>query len=315
MTTSHATPRRLAPHLPALLGVLAAISLTAGCAHKGLGTESRDVGSAPSGGHYSHAAPSSSSSSFDAPAAPHAEESYGGDLDGGFRDDAAGELAEDSAVSSRQSFEPEPRKRPGLGTSYGEHRWSEVRSVSFQRGNAGSPDAVLSMRYNDHDGVRDLASARGSAFRSSAAAEVGPFRMTLLDGSGRSLQGAIVGGETYAVGEPGQRYMIGIENNSGERYEVVTTVDGLDVIDGDSGSFDKRGYVVEPFTSFVIEGWRTSDASVAAFRFSSMDDSYAGRTGRPRNIGVIGAAFFHERSRPDYNELRRRDHADPFPGR
>ncbi len=317
MNTEPTTPRRLSARLPALLGALTLVALATGCAHKDAGSYVAPTSSyGGAGGHDSASAPP-----------PQAGTSYGSPSSGGGElskrsaapsptfHDADGMAAEDSAISERESFDPEPRDRPGLGTSYGEHRWSEVRSVSFKRGNPGSPDAVLSLRYNDRQGVRELANIRGSGFRSTATSEVGPLRMSLLDGSGRSLQGAIVGGETYAVGETGQRYMIGIENNSGERYEVVTTVDGLDVIDGDHGSLDKRGYVVEPFTSFVIEGWRTSDSSVAAFRFSSIDDSYADRTGRPRNIGVIGAAFFHERSRPDYYELQRRDHADPFPGR
>jgi hypothetical protein len=58
--------------------------------------------------------------------------------------------------------------------------------------------------------------------------------------------------------------------------------------------FSKRGYLIDPYTSFVIEGWRTGDDTVAAFRFSDMDSSYAGRTGKSRNIGVIGVAFFHD---------------------
>ncbi len=317
MNTEPTTPRRFSARLPALLGALTLVALATGCAHKDAGSYGGRTSTFESArGHGGASAPPS-----EVGTSYGASSSAGGELSKRYEapsqpsPDADGMAAEDSAISERESFDPAPRDRPGLGTSYGEHRWSEVRSVSFKRGNPRSPDAVLSLRYNDRQGVSALADMRGSGFRSTATSEVGPLRMSLLDGSGRSLQGAIVGGETYAVGETGQRYMIGIENNSGERYEVVTTVDGLDVIDGENGSLDKRGYVVEPFTSFVIEGWRTSDSSVAAFRFSAIDDSYAGRTGRPRNIGVIGAAFFHERSRPDYYELQRRDHADPFPGR
>ena len=70
----------------------------------------------------------------------------------------------------------------------------------------------------------------------------------------------------------------------------------------------------------VIDGWRTSEDSVAAFRFSSIEDSYAERMGDGRNVGVIGAAFFREAPRA-WEEWRapddtwRRDRAVPFPGR
>ena len=38
---------------------------------------------------------------------------------------------------------------------------------------------------------------------------------------------------------------------------------------------------------------------VAAFEFTALADSYAARTGRPDNVGVIGVAVFRERPRPN----------------
>jgi hypothetical protein len=37
---------------------------------------------------------------------------------------------------------------------------------------------------------------------------------------------------------------------------------------------------------------------VAAFEFTSLSNSYAARTGRPDNVGVIGVAVFREKARP-----------------
>lgn len=93
----------------------------------------------------------------------------------------------------------------------------------------------------------------------------------------------------------GQRYRIHVQNPTSQRMEVVVSVDGLDAVDGGEASLSKRGYVLAPFGDVTIEGWRTSLDSVAAFRFGSVHDSYAGRTGRDRNVGVIGVAFFSER--------------------
>jgi hypothetical protein len=65
-----------------------------------------------------------------------------------------------------------------------------------------------------------------------------------------------------------------------------------------------------------IDGFRTSDDAVAAFRFGRVADSYAAQTGGDRNVGVIGLAIFAERgARWTRGELRRRDTADPFPER
>src|SRR5438445_13771092 len=79
------------------------------------------------------------------------------------------------------------------------------------------------------------------------------------------------------------------------RFEAVGTVDGLDVINGKSGTLDNRGYVLLPFATLEIEGFRTSTNAVAAFRFAAVADSYAAQTGSARNVGVIGIAFFTER--------------------
>jgi hypothetical protein len=103
-------------------------------------------------------------------------------------------------------------------------------------------------------------------------------------------------GETYVMGALGQRYTLRIHNHTGRRIEAVASVDGRDVVDGRPADFrSKRGYVVPAWGSVDIDGWRLSHAQVAAFRFSSVADSYAARTGSAREVGVIGAAIFPER--------------------
>jgi hypothetical protein len=102
-------------------------------------------------------------------------------------------------------------------------------------------------------------------------------------------------GEYWVAGKPGHRYSIQIGNRQSSRLLAVASVDGLNVLTGDSAGFDQRGYVYMPWQSYEIAGWRKSDAEVAAFNFTALPNSYAARTGRPANVGVIGVALFRER--------------------
>lgn len=103
-------------------------------------------------------------------------------------------------------------------------------------------------------------------------------------------------GGTYLLGELGSRYVLRVVNHTGRRAEAVVSVDGRDVIDGKPADFrNKRGYLVPAYGSVDIDGWRVSQAEAAAFRFSSVRDSYAARTGSAREVGVIGVAMFPER--------------------
>jgi hypothetical protein len=107
------------------------------------------------------------------------------------------------------------------------------------------------------------------------------------------------GGGTYVLGQLGARYTLRVANHSGRRVEAVVSVDGRDAIDGRPADFrGKRGYLIPAWGSVDIDGWRISHSQAAAFRFSSVPDSYAARTGNAREVGVIGVAVFPERYVP-----------------
>jgi hypothetical protein len=105
-------------------------------------------------------------------------------------------------------------------------------------------------------------------------------------------------GRHYIAGRPGARYAIRITNQTGGRVLAVTAVDGVNVVSGQTASWGQTGYVFEPWQSYELTGWRKSDEQVAAFEFTSLPDSYAARTGRPLDVGVIGVAVFRERYQP-----------------
>src|SRR5271168_5606069 len=116
--------------------------------------------------------------------------------------------------------------------------------------------------------------------------------------SGAVLSPYYYRGEYWVAGRPGARYSIEIRNRLGERMLAVTSVDGVNVISGATAAWDQTGYVFNPGERYQITGWRKSDAEVAAFTFTDSSNSYAERTGRPANVGVIGVAIFRELQPP-----------------
>jgi len=116
--------------------------------------------------------------------------------------------------------------------------------------------------------------------------------------SGTALPVYAKNGRSYIVGTPGHEYAVRIRNCTNGRVLVVTSVDGVNVISGDTASPAQSGYVLDPWGSVEITGWRKSLDRTAAFYFTDLGDSYAARTGRPQNVGVVGVAVFQEKSPP-----------------
>ena len=92
----------------------------------------------------------------------------------------------ESAPSGRRELRTEreaPRKRKGggpsnIGTQYGEREDSSVVEVAFERRSKTHPSAVLTLRYDDYNGLAargiDLSSL-GYAYRKPYEGEPEPF--------------------------------------------------------------------------------------------------------------------------------------------
>ena len=102
----------------------------------------------------------------------------------------------------------------------------------------------------------------------------------------------------FVAGEPGARYSLRITNHTEGRVLVVLSVDGVNILTGQTASYDQRGYVLDAQESYDLTGWRKSNTEVAAFAFAPLPESYAALTGRPGDVGVIGMAVFKERVPP-----------------
>lgn len=135
-----------------------------------------------------------------------------------------------------------------------------------------------------------------AAFSAHAAAVGGLADVTLFDRSdGRSLPVYWHEGRAYVVGKPGNEYQIAVRSRQGEDLLAVMSVDGVNVITGDTAAPHQSGYVLSPWRALEVKGWRKDLSRTAAFYFTSLPDSYAARTGRPDNVGAIGVALFRKK--------------------
>lgn len=104
-------------------------------------------------------------------------------------------------------------------------------------------------------------------------------------------------GRYYVAGVPGHRYQLTLRNHSGDDVLGIISVDGVNAISGRTADWSQDdGYVLGTGTSYDVKGWRKSQSQVAGFVFADAGNSYASRTGRPDNVGVVGIAVFRSRA-------------------
>ncbi|MEO7254596.1 MAG: hypothetical protein ABIZ64_10210, partial [Casimicrobium sp.] len=142
-----------------------------------------------------------------------------------------------------------------------------------------------------------LAATAIAATASMDASAIGRLAdVTVTDRStGQTLPVYFSRGEYWVAGTPGAKYSVSVANASGGRILAVMSVDGVNVLNGETAGIEQSGYVFNAYQRYDVNGWRKSNSEVAAFEFVASPASYAERTGRPANVGVIGVALFKER--------------------
>ena len=208
-------------------------------------------------------------------------------------------------------------ERPGLATGQGEQVESPWNRQSFVRASASKPAGTGVIYYNNREGIEAMTGYKEKVDGMQRAA-------------GDMIEWGVKGGfgylPSYQTYGPGRRFVVGsrdssysivLKNRCKSRLEVVLSVDGLDVIDGKTAGFSKRGYVIGSGETLEVEGWRTGPDTVARFKFSTVAGSYANLAhGDHRNVGVIGLAVFTEQGVDPWTwmprEVDQRMNADPF---
>jgi hypothetical protein len=144
--------------------------------------------------------------------------------------------------------------------------------------------------------LKFLGAALILALSTQACAAGGQVELGVFDrAQGRRLPVYWHDGRAYVAGAPGNEYSLKLRNRSGEPLLAVVSVDGVNVVTGENARPRQSGYVLPPGGSVEILGWRKSLTQTAAFYFTDLADSYASRTGRAENVGVIGVAVFRKK--------------------
>ncbi|MGX7356486.1 hypothetical protein ACWOOC_17660 [Citrobacter sp. ESY80] len=180
---------------------------------------------------------------------------------------------------------------PGVGTAWGGDVYSTVTGVSVERAERDPAEVILinySAKYSTgYDRVYSI--------------RISDLEYAVRDANFNSipitrLYNSSVGQWQYSLpARVGTNYQLYVRNHSRDtNYEIVATVDGLDVLNGKPGSLNNSGYIVNAGDSLAIKGFRKDKYTEAEFRFSDASNSYAANSaqGDKRNIGVIGFAAF-----------------------
>ncbi|HTK30905.1 MAG TPA: hypothetical protein VL332_03000 [Candidatus Saccharimonadaceae bacterium] len=120
----------------------------------------------------------------------------------------------------------------------------------------------------------------------------------LVNGAGAPLYSRPgVGDKRYFEAFAGGQYEVRLRNLTGNRIGVLVSVDGLNVVSGNRSNLDRNEamYVLDPWESTTIRGWRTSLDDVRRFVFVDEERSYASRTGQANgDMGWIRVVAFTE---------------------
>lgn len=166
--------------------------------------------------------------------------------------------------------------------------------------------------------IRSLAACAAIALALSAA----PASASRYDDSGtsrwdRAANGSLVDVQVLVAGQAaplyfapgrwdrryfqalrGRNYALRVHNRTGRRVGVLISVDGLNVVNGERSNLRRSEamYVLDPWETATIRGWRTSLEQVRQFVFVDEQSSYAERTGQANgDIGWIRVLAFEER--------------------
>ena len=127
----------------------------------------------------------------------------------------------------------------------------------------------------------------------------GPVEVSVrVNGRATSLyQKADVEARSYLEAKEAASYDVTVRNLTGDRVGFVIAVDGLNAINGLASHLgpDEPMYVLDPYASTTVKGWRKDLGNVSKFVFVDERESYAARTDQANgDLGWVRVVAFHE---------------------
>lgn len=116
----------------------------------------------------------------------------------------------------------------------------------------------------------------------------------------------------YVEAREGSEYTLKLKNHSHKKLLAIVSIDGVDVIKSKAAIDAESGYIVQPYSTLNINGYRLNNDAVAAFKFDDGKKSYAtevekefdakdiekvrkGKSAPSKNNGVIGVRIYEEK--------------------
>lgn len=147
-----------------------------------------------------------------------------------------------------------------------------------------------------------------------------PIIQVKINVAGRPVQEYSKDGNVFVEGRAGSQFELTIRNLTGRSLLAHPMIDGISAMTGkDAERNDSdHGYVLHPYAEITVPGWRLNDREAAHFFFAGAGGSYAEKTGRPSNRGVIACPVWEEYVAVRFDSFKRGDgslwqfqHADP----
>lgn len=110
--------------------------------------------------------------------------------------------------------------------------------------------------------------------------------------------------QTYIEGREGSNFEIELVNHNGVEVEMIVSVDGLSINDGEPAGVASGGYIIPANSRRTIPGWLVDGNTAAKFFFAgAKGGSYAEQSpqGDAKNKGIIGAKVFARKQQHYHN--------------
>ena len=123
----------------------------------------------------------------------------------------------------------------------------------------------------------------------------GKIRFSVIGDDGHRLDMYRIGQNYYLPAQEGKNYQLVYENGTGKTFEIVTCVDGVDVISGLAASKHHVGYILHPYETLKIEGFWKHAKESSEFTFNQPSSNVNTKNTEQsliQNTGIIGSVVY-----------------------